>query len=632
MGRLRKKFAGNTAEASSEPLSSTPKSLKPKPKISRNSLDKGTPQIQDKKKKKKSVLGSRKPNFNSEREDDNSQSAIQKSTTGGKHDKMNQENIKIKEKGARLEKKQSPLSEENHDELGSQQDEKKKEKLDGIEKKRQFAKNKEKWFNKIEDGQSNEEKHGQLESKQNENQKEKLDDLEKKQHLDKKKDKWFKKTEHGETNEEKQGQLESHQNEKQKEKLDGLQKKQPSDKKKEKWFKNTEHGQTNEEKHDQLESRQNEKKKEKLGGLICMCSAKTKPDCFRYSVMGLPINNKEKVLGIKPGLKLFLYDFDLKLLYGIYTASSNGGMKLEPAAFGGGFPVQVRFSIYQDCYPLPESVFKKAIMENYNGKNRFDTELTDRQVENLTKLFRPAELHLHAPPMGPTPMPAVQGQHVMYGKVPSTEREYISANQFPSENEYRTYGLRGERPNFTPPGSQMTPPLEPHLGPVRQHLLMYPGYQYTEAAPTHVQLNTLHGLHVASEDQAYGLFPRQELRSSDPLAVTTSASIVDPCPKISYTHPHGASYLDSYRSPSGRDEGPLLGSHSFSGRGESYLTETTHLRRTENVDDAMLYSSYASNALSDHNQITKHQVVGPESSLAPVSSRYTFAGPSLSHR
>ncbi|CAI9786856.1 unnamed protein product [Fraxinus pennsylvanica] len=128
--------------------------------------------------------------------------------------------------------------------------------------------------------------------------------------------------------------------------------------------------------------------KNHLSGFIFMCNQSTKSECYQYRVFGLPAGKKEVVESITPGTKLFLFDFVLKRLYGVYEATSAGTMNLEPDAFRGKFPAQVKFKIFKECLPLHESSFRRVLKENYEGQ-KFKQELSGKQVRNLLSSFRP---------------------------------------------------------------------------------------------------------------------------------------------------------------------------------------------------------------------------------------------------
>ncbi|XP_010413930.1 PREDICTED: uncharacterized protein LOC104700164 [Camelina sativa] len=124
---------------------------------------------------------------------------------------------------------------------------------------------------------------------------------------------------------------------------------------------------------------------------------------------------------------------------------------------------QVRFKIFSDCLPLPESQFRTAIKENYNNKNKFKTELTNKQVFKLKKLFRPVTIPAQLTHKQPIPVPrdADRKRSDRDRYAPSSSRahptrtherrrdsppprreEQLPRDLYLSEREYRTYGLR----------------------------------------------------------------------------------------------------------------------------------------------------------------------------------------------
>ncbi|KAK4717776.1 hypothetical protein R3W88_016114 [Solanum pinnatisectum] len=132
------------------------------------------------------------------------------------------------------------------------------------------------------------------------------------------------------------------------------------------------------------------KKKANSMGMIFMCNSETKKDCYRYKVLGLPANKKEIVEKIYKGMRLFLYDIDLKLMYGIYKAAGRGGCNIQPKAFNSQFPSQVRFTVLEECLPLAEETFRQAIKKNYYTRGKFHCQLSSEQVKDLCKLFSTA--------------------------------------------------------------------------------------------------------------------------------------------------------------------------------------------------------------------------------------------------
>ncbi|CAI9271828.1 unnamed protein product [Lactuca saligna] len=136
-------------------------------------------------------------------------------------------------------------------------------------------------------------------------------------------------------------------------------------------------------------------------GAIFMSNSGTKKECFQRKLFGLPLAQSDFVLHVKKGMFLFLFEFEKRQLHGVFRATSNGEIDIEPHAFRSSqksFPAQVPFTSVWNCYPLYEHEFKDAIRDNYFSWKKFKFGLSKHQVDELLRLFHSKRISKNNPP------------------------------------------------------------------------------------------------------------------------------------------------------------------------------------------------------------------------------------------
>lgn len=76
-----------------------------------------------------------------------------------------------------------------------------------------------------------------------------------------------------------------------------------------------------------------------------VCKRDTEAECFQRMLFGDTMDLWKEVKNVRRGDILFLYNLETDILYGPFVAKSDGGLNIEPDAWSGKFPAQVRVKL-----------------------------------------------------------------------------------------------------------------------------------------------------------------------------------------------------------------------------------------------------------------------------------------------
>jgi hypothetical protein len=143
-----------------------------------------------------------------------------------------------------------------------------------------------------------------------------------------------------------------------------------------------------------LEQRKLEQRRdlEAANGFVLLCGNWTERECLERRLFGAPYDEWNRISQIKKGDVLFLLNYQTNRLHGIYEAVGDAELNIEPYAFGGRFPAQVRVRTKLHCSPagtgaLLPLIKRRWIRVSHNGRLLFPKKLNYKFVDELYRIF-----------------------------------------------------------------------------------------------------------------------------------------------------------------------------------------------------------------------------------------------------
>ena len=127
-------------------------------------------------------------------------------------------------------------------------------------------------------------------------------------------------------------------------------------------------------------------------GYVFLCNNQTERECLDRRVFGLPESMRDRALQVRKGDILFLLNYQMNRLHGVFEAASDGGIDVAPYAFGGRYPAQVRVKRKMDCRWVDKGTLlplikKRLIRMSRRGVLVFPDRLGPRLIDELYRVF-----------------------------------------------------------------------------------------------------------------------------------------------------------------------------------------------------------------------------------------------------
>ncbi len=119
-----------------------------------------------------------------------------------------------------------------------------------------------------------------------------------------------------------------------------------------------------------------------IRGFIFACTQKTEQECLSKRLFVTDRVYGPIVIRIRKGDLLFLNNLDKNVLYGVFKVISDGGFKIDPQAFEGRYPYQVRVEPLGKIIKLEDA---ESIMEKFGIKR--NTPLFGKKLLDFLDLF-----------------------------------------------------------------------------------------------------------------------------------------------------------------------------------------------------------------------------------------------------